>query len=111
MATVLLVVATIADLALAALLIAVSGFIFGTGPESTHAGSLAAVGYIAAILAVSWRQSPDLSSIAAVSQVSASGGLASGRRRAGHNGDPRALLGYSHKAVSPIFGSTIPMPG
>ena len=50
MATVLLVVATIADLALAALLIAVSGFIFGTGPESTHAGSLAAAGYIAAIV-------------------------------------------------------------
>jgi hypothetical protein len=49
-ATILLVVATIADLALAALLVAVSGFIFGTGPESTHAGNLAAAGYIAAVV-------------------------------------------------------------
>jgi hypothetical protein len=50
MVTVLLVVATIADLALAALLIAVSGYIFGAGPESTHAGNLAAAGYIAAVI-------------------------------------------------------------
>ncbi len=50
MATVLLVIATIADLALAALLVAVSGFVFGSGPESAHAGSLAATGYIAAVM-------------------------------------------------------------
>ena len=50
MATALLVVAAIADLALAALLVAVSGFIFGTGPESTHAGNLAAAGYVAAVI-------------------------------------------------------------
>jgi hypothetical protein len=48
--TVLLVAAMIVDLALAALLVAVSGFIFGSGPESTHAGNLAAVGYIAAMI-------------------------------------------------------------
>jgi len=48
--TLLLVVATIADLALAALLIAVSGFLFGSGPESTHAGSLVAAGYITAVV-------------------------------------------------------------
>ena len=45
-----LVIATIADLALAALLIGVSGFTFGGGPESIHASTMAAVGYIAMIL-------------------------------------------------------------
>ena len=50
MATALIVVAAVADLALAALLVAVSGFIFGSGPESTHAGNLAAAGYIAAVI-------------------------------------------------------------
>jgi hypothetical protein len=45
-----LVLATIADLALAALLVGVSGFMFGSGPESAHAGSLAAAGYIAAVI-------------------------------------------------------------
>jgi hypothetical protein len=48
--TVLLVVGAIADLALAALLVAVSGFIFGAGPESTHAGNPAAAGYITAVI-------------------------------------------------------------
>lgn len=38
----LLVAATIADLGLAALLIWVSGFIFGHGPEGMHANPLAA---------------------------------------------------------------------
>jgi hypothetical protein len=47
----LLVLAMIADLALAALLIGVSGFMFGGGPESMHAGALAAAGYIAAVIA------------------------------------------------------------
>ncbi len=46
-----LVLATVADLALATLLVAVSGFIFGGGPESMHAGSMAAAGYIAAVIA------------------------------------------------------------
>jgi hypothetical protein len=46
----LLVVATIADLALAALLVAVSGFMFGGGPESMHAGSLASAGYVVAVI-------------------------------------------------------------
>ncbi len=45
-----LVIAPIADLALAALLIGVSGFMFGRGPESIHAGAIAAVGYVAMIL-------------------------------------------------------------
>jgi hypothetical protein len=48
--TVLLVVGAIADLALAALLVAVSGVMFGAGPESTHAGNLAAAGYVAAVI-------------------------------------------------------------
>ena len=47
----LLIIAAIADLALAALLIAVSGFMFGSGPESMHAGDLAAVLYTAAVAA------------------------------------------------------------
>jgi len=46
----LLVVATIADIALAALLVGVSGFLFGGGPESMHAGSLAATAYVAAVI-------------------------------------------------------------
>jgi hypothetical protein len=45
----LLVVATVVDGALAALLIGVSGFWLGGGPESAHAGALAAV--IAAVVA------------------------------------------------------------
>ena len=51
MAKVFLVLATTADLALAALLVAVSGFMFGSGPESMHAGALATVGYIVAVIA------------------------------------------------------------
>jgi len=47
----LLVVATVVDGALAALLIGVSGFWFGGGPESAHAGALAAVVFIAAVVA------------------------------------------------------------
>jgi hypothetical protein len=50
-AKVFLVLATTADLALAALLVAVSGFLFGGGPESTHAGALVAVGYVVAVIA------------------------------------------------------------
>jgi hypothetical protein len=46
-----LVIAAVADLALAALLVAVSGFMFGGGPESMHAGSLAAAAYGAAVIA------------------------------------------------------------
>lgn len=47
----LLVVATVVDGALAALLIGVSGFWLGGGPESAHAGVLAAVAFIAAVVA------------------------------------------------------------
>ena len=42
----LLVVATVVDGALAALLVGVSGFWFGGGPESMHAGALAAFAFI-----------------------------------------------------------------
>jgi hypothetical protein len=49
-ATFLLVVATVADLALAALLVGVSGFLFGGGPESAQAGALAAAGYVVAVI-------------------------------------------------------------
>ena len=51
MTKVLLVVAAVVDLALAALLIGVSGFLFGGGPESMHAGTLAVAAYVAAVLA------------------------------------------------------------
>ncbi|HVZ50851.1 MAG TPA: hypothetical protein VG986_02720 [Pseudolabrys sp.] len=51
MAIALLIVAALADLALAALLIGVSGFLFGGGPESMHAGGLAMAAYAAAVIA------------------------------------------------------------
>ncbi len=51
MAKVLLILAAIVDIALAALLIGVSGFLFGTGPESTHAGAALMAGYAAAVIA------------------------------------------------------------
>jgi hypothetical protein len=51
MTKVLLVIATIADLALAALLVGVSGFMFGGGPESMHASAPAAAAYVAAVIA------------------------------------------------------------
>lgn len=47
----LLIIAAVADLAIAVLLVAVSGFIFGSGPESMHAGTLMAAAYIAAVIA------------------------------------------------------------
>ena len=47
----LLVIATVIDLALAALLVGVSGFIFGSGPESVHGGSLFLAVYVAAVIA------------------------------------------------------------
>ena len=47
----LLVIAALADLALAALLIGVSGFLFGGGPQSMNAGAWAAVAYGGAVLA------------------------------------------------------------
>ena len=49
MANALLALAAIVDLGLAALLIGVSGFIFGSGPESMHGGALLAVGYFTAV--------------------------------------------------------------
>jgi hypothetical protein len=49
--TATLVVAAIADLALAALLIGVSGFIFGAGPESMHGGALLAAAYAGLLIA------------------------------------------------------------
>jgi len=40
----------LADLALAALLVGVAGFPFGSAPESGRAGSLAAVAYFGAVI-------------------------------------------------------------
>lgn len=51
MTKVFLIVAAIADLALAALLIGVSGFMFGGGPESLHASGFVAVLYAGAVAA------------------------------------------------------------
>lgn len=48
---VILSIATIVDLALAALMIGVSGFIFGSGPESAHGGSLLLAAYVAGVIA------------------------------------------------------------
>ncbi len=47
----ILIVATIVDLALAALMIGVSGFIFGSGPESVHGGGLLLGAYVAGVIA------------------------------------------------------------
>jgi hypothetical protein len=46
----LLAVAAVADVALAALLIGVSGFLFGGGPQSMHGGALMMAAYTAAIV-------------------------------------------------------------
>jgi hypothetical protein len=46
----LLAVAALADVALAALLIGVSGFLFGSGPESMHSGAFMMAAYTAAIV-------------------------------------------------------------
>jgi len=48
---VLLSVAALADLALAALLIGVSGFLFGSGPESLQAGAWTLAAYAGAVAA------------------------------------------------------------
>ncbi len=51
MVKVLLILAAIVDVALAVLLIGVSGFLFGAGPESMHSGAVALLGYAAAVIA------------------------------------------------------------
>ena len=51
MAKVVIVLAGIVDVAIAALLIGVSGFIFGEGPESMHGGPAMVAGYVAAVIA------------------------------------------------------------
>jgi hypothetical protein len=47
----LLILAAGIDLGLAALLIGVSGFLFGSGPESMHGGPAIAVAYAGAVIA------------------------------------------------------------
>jgi hypothetical protein len=47
---VLLIVAALIDLALAALLIGVSGFLFGSGPESLQGGPVWTAAYTAAVI-------------------------------------------------------------
>ena len=46
-----LIIATIVDVALAALMVAVSGFLFGPGPESMHGGALLTAVYTAGVIA------------------------------------------------------------
>ena len=46
-----LIIAAIVDVALAALMVAVSGFLFGSGPESMHGGVLLAAAYAVGVLA------------------------------------------------------------
>jgi hypothetical protein len=48
--TALLIIAVLVDLALATLLVAVSGFVTGGGPESTNAHGFAAAAYWAAVV-------------------------------------------------------------
>jgi len=49
-ANVLLFIAAILDVTLAVILIGISGFLFGTGPESMHGGALATAIYAAAVI-------------------------------------------------------------
>ena len=46
-----LIIAAIVDVTLAALMVAVSGFRFGAGPESMHGGVLLSAAYAAGVLA------------------------------------------------------------
>jgi len=46
-----LIIAAIVDVALAVLMVAVSGFMFGSGPESMHGGSLFLTTYVAGVIA------------------------------------------------------------
>ena len=46
-----LIIAAIVDVALAALMVAVSGFLFGSGPESMHGGGLLTAAYAAGVIA------------------------------------------------------------
>jgi hypothetical protein len=46
-----LIVAAIVDLGLAALMIGVSGFLFGSGPESMHGGQWLMAAYTAGVIA------------------------------------------------------------
>ena len=48
---VLLVIAIVADLALAALLVGISGFVFGGGPEGMHGAIWVAIGWWAMFIA------------------------------------------------------------
>jgi hypothetical protein len=50
MATALLIIAALVDLALAALLVAVSGFVVGGGPQGMNANGFAAAAYWAAVV-------------------------------------------------------------
>jgi hypothetical protein len=50
-AKLLLVLAAIVDVGLAALLVGVSGFLFGSGPESMHGGMGFAAAYAAGVIA------------------------------------------------------------
>ena len=45
-----LIIVAIVDVALAALMIAVSGLLFGSGPESTHGGGLLTAAYAAGVI-------------------------------------------------------------
>jgi hypothetical protein len=48
--SVFLFIAAIIDVVLAVILIGVSGFLFGSGPESMHGGALLTVAYTAAVI-------------------------------------------------------------
>ena len=50
MIKVFLILAAVVDVAIAALLIGVSGFLFGGGPESMHGGPLALASFVVAVI-------------------------------------------------------------
>ena len=51
MANIFLFVAAVVDLILFAILISISGFLFGTGPQSMHGGALMATVYTVGVIA------------------------------------------------------------
>jgi hypothetical protein len=61
-----LIIAAIVDVALAALMVGVSGFLFGAGPESMHGGVLLTAAYAAGGRAAGARHSGALLSRAAI---------------------------------------------
>jgi hypothetical protein len=105
----LLVLATVADLALAALLVGVSGFLFGGGPESMHAGFLTMVGYVAAVMGC--LAAPIAGFKTRQSRSWSGSSVGARRRRDGGADDSRALLDGRDEPVGSVLALDRSGPG